>query len=143
MTHCEIVRWSLSQSVSKNLTAYWLKRTYFSLESWDVKFPNDVYRGVVRLVEMGQNNDFREKIPENSVLDGYKSGSRCISSMPEPSVSSSSSLLTFIIIYPCSNPFSLFKEKLQRFLRWVLCTARNTFGFVQFKYTSFHSFFAQ
>ena len=63
-THCEVMDGSHSQSVTKILTAYWSKKTYFwhgARKAEMHSFPTMCIMGGVRLVEMGQNSDFLKK----------------------------------------------------------------------------------
>jgi len=55
---------SHSRSVTKNRTAYWSKKIYFSPGARKAEmhsFPTMYIMGEVRLVEMGQNSDFLKK----------------------------------------------------------------------------------
>ena len=63
-THCEVMDGSHSRSVTKILTAYSSKKTYFRPGARKTEihsFPTMYIMGGVRLVEMGQNSDCLKK----------------------------------------------------------------------------------
>ena len=70
---------SHSRSVTKILTAYWSKKTYFwpgARKTEMHSFPTMYIMGGVRLVEMGQNSDCLKKSDlKNSDFEGHNSGS--------------------------------------------------------------------